>query len=211
MCDDCPVVARICWSCEAFAQMEPVSGSIDLRGRPGATTTAFSCLNCGQISISIFVNPSGSLPETLWVPSSPIGKEFTHVPEHIAGAADESHRCHSYGAYRAAVLLARSVVEATAKDKGVSQGSLVDKIDTMEARGLIRAIVKDAAHEIRFLGNEMAHGDFVEPVTEEESNEILELMGMVLNEVYQEPAKIEARRKARLAKKATPSASGQQG
>jgi hypothetical protein len=34
-------------------------------------------------------------------------------------------------AYRGAVILARSVIEATAEDKGMASGSLMSKIDAM--------------------------------------------------------------------------------
>jgi hypothetical protein len=74
-------------------------------------------------------------------------------------------------------MLSRSVVEATAKAKGVSVGNLIAKIDELAAQQLIRPIVQEAAHEIRHLGNDMAHGDFVDPVTREEAEETVGLMG----------------------------------
>jgi hypothetical protein len=36
--------------------------------------------------------------------------------------------------------------------------------------------VRDGAHEVRHLGNEMAHGDFVEPVDGEDAELVLQLM-----------------------------------
>ncbi|MEU3649471.1 DUF4145 domain-containing protein [Lentzea sp. NPDC034063] len=135
-----------------------------------------------------------------WVPAKGQPKPFDDVPEHIAAAASEAHQCHSIGAHRAAVQLARSVVEATAKEKGITTGQLVAKIDQMQAQGLLRAHITEAAHEIRHLGNEMAHGDFVQPVTDEESEEILGLMGEILHEVFQSPARVARRQQARLSR-----------
>ncbi len=86
--------------------------------------------------------------------------DFTDVPEHIRDAAQEAYRCRSINAHRAAVLLARSVVEATAKDKGIKKGPLDRKIDEMQRLGFIREDVRQGAHEVRYLGNDMAHGDF---------------------------------------------------
>jgi len=131
-----------------------------------------------------------------------VGKEFPDVPDRIAEAADEAHRCLSIKAYRAAVLLARSVIEATAKEKGITTGSLLSKIDEMFDRRLIREHVKDGAHEVRHLGNEMAHGDFVEPVREDEAELILVLMGEVLVEVFQSVARVQRARELRAAKAA---------
>lgn len=139
-----------------------------------------------------------------WFPEAAVGKDFPDVPEHIASVADEAHRCRSFDALRASVLMCRSVIEATAKDKGITTGSLVAKIDSMEKKGFIRPHIKDAAHEIRHLGNDMAHGDFVEEVEPEEADEILELMGEVLAEVFQSPARIARRQSARQAKTANP-------
>ncbi len=79
-------------------------------------------------------------------------------------------------------------------------GNLKAKIDEMFAKGLVRDLVKDAAHEIRFIGNETAHGDFIASITAEETDEVLELMTEVLEEVYQAPARLAARRAARQAR-----------
>jgi hypothetical protein len=127
------------------------------------------------------------------------------VPSHIGEAADEAYRCLSIKAYRAAALLARSVVEATAKEKGITKGNLVAKINELHKQQLIREYVKDAADEVRHLGNDMAHGDFVDTVEPEEADEALALMDEVLEEVFQSPARVMRARAARLAKKQTPS------
>jgi hypothetical protein len=135
-----------------------------------------------------------------WVPQIGVGKSFPDVPNHIAEAASEAHECQSIGAYRSAVLLGRSVIEATAKEKGITAGNLYQKIEQLAAQNFIRDHVKDEAHEIRHLGNDMAHGDFVEPVSSDDAEAVLLLMGEVLNEVFQGPAvaaKLRERRESR--------------
>jgi hypothetical protein len=122
------------------------------------------------------------------------GKEFPDVPRHIAETADEAYRCYSIRAYRAAVLLARSVIEATAKERGITSGSLLKKIDELFDKRLIREHVRDGAHEVRHLGNDMAHGDFVAPVEAEEASLILTLMSEVLEEVFQSVARVQRAR-----------------
>lgn len=78
------------------------------------------------------------------------------------------------------------------------------KIDQLAAQGLIRAAVSEQAHEIRHLGNSAAHGDLGDPVTAEDSEEVLHLMGEVLNEVWQSPARAARLAAARKAKKSNP-------
>ena len=47
--------------------------------------------------------------------------------------------------------------------------------------------MREAAHEIRFAGNEAAHGDLVETISVEEAAEVVELVDAILERVYHEP------------------------
>lgn len=178
-------------------------------------TAAYVCDECNFMSIALAGREGtagGSRTEhgawmdasqdLRWLPDQGAGRDFPDVPAHIAEAADEAHRCFSIGPYRGAVSLAWSVVEATAKEKGITSGKLVQKIGAMHEKGLVREHIKDGAHEVRHLGNDMAHGDFVAPVERVEAEEVLELMAELLHEVFQSPARVERRKQARLAKKA---------
>ncbi|NJP31464.1 DUF4145 domain-containing protein [Micromonospora sp. HSS6-12] len=136
-----------------------------------------------------------------WTPSASSNRGFLDVPEHIGAAASEAYRCAENNDLRAAVLLARSVIEATAKAKDIKKGSLADKIDEMHDQGFIREHIKEGAHEVRYLGNDMAHGDFVDPVDKEDADLVLALMSEVLSEVFQSPAKVARARAARDAKR----------
>lgn len=160
------------------------------------------------MTIMALASPDSRLVK-IW-PESPDGKAFPDVPDHIAQAADEAYRCFSINALRAATLLARSVIEATAKAKGITGGNLVKKIDDMQAAGFIRPDVAEGAHEVRYLGNDMAHGDFVQPVDADEAELALTLMAEVLEEVFQAPARIAGARAKRVAKKAGQAAVPQQ-
>lgn len=172
----------------------------------------FICDNCGRMAIAYGIalgdpNAVDGLARwewadrpVAWVPRIGVGREYPYVPKHIGAAASEAHACQSIGAHRAAVMLARAVIEATAKDKGITNGTLYKKIEKMHEHGLVSELVRDQAHEVRYLGNDMAHGDFVEPVSTEEADEILELMAEVLHAVFEMPAQLLRRKEARLAK-----------
>jgi hypothetical protein len=142
--------------------------------------------------------------DATWLPVKAVGRDFEDVPEHVAAAAKEAYECADVGAWRASVLLARAVLEATAKDKDISAGPLIAKIDALHAQNLIREHIRDGAHEIRLLGNDMAHGDFVAPVTAEDGEFVLTLMSEVLEEVFQSPARVQRRRLAREARTQDP-------
>lgn len=126
-----------------------------------------------------------------WVPKEGWYPAFPDVPDAIAEAASEAHACLSIGAARAAVALARAVVEAVAKDQGITNGSLQFKIDELSRRGLVRPVVREGAHEVRLDGNAVTHGDLIEqPMTRDEAADVLVLLDEVLGDVYQTPARI---------------------
>ncbi|MEV7144397.1 DUF4145 domain-containing protein [Streptomyces tauricus] len=166
---------------------------------------AFQCDNeeCKGLSIGradLYLG-NGSTQEVLsrniatadlkWTPSQVLRPKFPDVPEQIAATASEAHACLSIHAYRGAVALARAVVEATAKDKGIVKGPLVNKIDELSKAGHIREITRQLAHEIREGGNEIAHGDLAdESMPPQDAEAIVSLMDEILQEVYQGPAKM---------------------
>lgn len=199
----------VCWICKAttgHTRITPARriGAENAFGFPvRVSCAAFECQVCGGISVAIAPDQENGMllndqfdrltgDKFAWKPNPGSTLAYPDVPDHIAEAATEAYECGSEAHYRAAILLARAVIEATAKDKGIIKGNLCNKIDELANQNLIRPHIKDVAHGIRLFGNDMAHGDFVAPVSAEESRLIVELMGEILNEVYQSPAKLAA-------------------
>jgi hypothetical protein len=117
--------------------------------------------------------------------------EYPDVPDAIASAAREAHQALAALAPRASVMMARTTVESTAKDKGITRGNLQAKIDRLYTDGRISEDMKEAAHEVRFAGNEAAHGDILaESISVEDAQEIVDLMDAILERVYEGPAKV---------------------
>ncbi|WP_396657603.1 DUF4145 domain-containing protein [Microbacterium oxydans] len=119
-----------------------------------------------------------------WSPPFMGTVDTAFVPEGVAGFFKEAHDSFSIGAYRAVLLLVRSVIEATAKDHDVVTGSLVQKVNKLNDEGLIRRGTKDMAHTLRILGNDMAHGDIDEVPTQEDAKDALTIARFVLDDVY---------------------------
>ena len=196
------LVCPHCLSLATFTVVHRISGTAP--GEEGATSNgAIQCQNedCRRV-LGGFVNGHDGKGIIDWWPKHVGGKDFPDVPEHIGSTADEAHKCMSIGAHRGAIALARSVVEATAKHHKIEKGMLDKKIEQMAAKGIISSAMRQAADEIRFAGNEVAHGDLAEqPITAEDARDVLELMDAILTRVYQEPKQVErvrARRKERL-------------
>jgi hypothetical protein len=207
------MASRVCYRCGTKTHMTLVEGSGRIMQVPKTLnnwilSAAYTCDECQAMSIGqrrekVEVSPGPAEPRLeiagvqSWLPLHAAEIEFADVPEQVGGAASEAFKCHSVAAYRAACSLARSVIEATAKDKGITVSGIAPKIDAMVSQGLLRAHIAEAAHEVRHLGNEMAHGDFVLPVDEEDSALVMELMTDVLEEVYASPARVARAKEAR--------------
>lgn len=178
-------------------------------GRTTLTTTershvAARCGACGALSIAIVtglaakMNGNGAAEadrilrdsghSITWYPVSVLTKEFSDVPQHVARCATEAYTALGVGANIAAILMARTTIEATAKSQEITKGRLIAKIDEMAKQSLIRPALKTAAHAIRSIGNDMAHGDVEEPPTQQEAEDVLLLMSMILTEVFEAAA-----------------------
>lgn len=206
------MVNTVCWMCNANTghtrvgdarEVTSDAGIVSSNPRVRVICAAFECQVCRGMSIGVAGRNFDGLSENsaiaelrgddfAWKPSPQETHVYADVPLHIAEAATEAYESHVGKHYRAAILLARAVIEATAKEKGITNGNLKTKIDELASQSLIRPNIKEVAHGIRAFGNDMAHGDFVVPVAAEESNLVIELMGEILNEVFQAPAKLAA-------------------
>lgn len=184
-------------------------------------TGAYRCAHCGRMSLAYLDSSAsrlyssddralfGELEEsdrTRWLPRRGSAPTYPDVPEHIASAAVEAHECHSIGAHRSTVQMARAVIEATAKAKGITTGPLIAKIDQLDAQRIIRPTVAAGCHEVRHLGNDVAHGDFLTAVTAEEADEVMVLMDILLDDVFQAEARVSRMMTARQARSQRPPA-----
>jgi hypothetical protein len=169
---------------------------------PAESFTVFieQCDSCGMPICGAYPPDAEEGDEIAW-PTAVARTNYPDVPTEIAGAAREAHQALAALAPRASVVMARATLEATAKDKGITKGNLDSKIEQLTKAGLISEDMKEAAHEIRFAGNEAAHGDILaESISVGEATEIVDLMDAILERVYQEPAKVARVRASRLAR-----------
>jgi hypothetical protein len=209
-----------CPYCKRLTYMDYVEHSARIvEPREMRVEAAFQCANCKRFSVGglrhagfttdnigqafAFQLHEGASPGDIarvlignveyWEPIAPVGKSYDHLPADIAGPADEAYRCLSIEAHRAAVLMARSVIEATAKAKGITSRGIMTKINELAEKGYIRPLVAEAAHKVRELGNEMAHGDFAtSQITRVDAEDVLVLMDEILNDAFAVPNRLAA-------------------
>ena len=85
------------------------------------------------------------------------------TPEDIIKEFREAELCLAFGANRASSALFRSVLEKTLKANGYLKGTLAAKIDKAAADNVLTEARRKRAHnEIRVLGNDVLHDDWLE-------------------------------------------------
>lgn len=159
----------------------------------------FVCDECGYPSLAKCRRDEEesrfSLSEPLeWIPSKAEDHQFSDVPESVADAANEAYKCFSVQAYRASVIMARSVLEGIANEK-ISEPfkirkngekydkTLKEKINDMVTEGVISRGLGDKAAVITEMGNSSTHNVF-EEITESDAAGTLNFLELVIQEVY---------------------------
>jgi len=207
------MASRQCGQCGKESVLQIKTYSIQpewrLNKEISVVSAAFQCVYCNLLNLAHVTSyaDDSSLPRSSedsvdrymigrenvqWLPTRFEDHVFPDVPPPIASVASEAYTCFDANAFRGAVILARAVIEATAKHKKIGGRSLEAKIQGMADAGLLTKHVVAAADAIRDSGNAVAHGDFAEytiEVDEEEVSEVLDLMTLVLQEIFQSPAK----------------------
>lgn len=160
----------------------------------------FACNHCGAVSVGHahfsesdhrdqYESMARGLVSLHWLPNRSSAPVFEDTPPEIAAPAQEAYTAWDHEAYRAAILMARAVLEAICKNHDVTKGSLFAKIDTMKSEGHITEALRRSAHAVRDLGNDMAHGDFVKTdPTEEQAKQVLAIMRQFIEQLYEQPA-----------------------
>jgi hypothetical protein len=213
---------RTCWNCRVLSNMKlpqlraqylydngtrlmdcTFPKPEDWHGDEDDFFVVYVCANCGYPNIAHYLREESSLDEGVdhddpeeWIPAFSIGKEYSDVPETVANAASEAYECFSIGAYRAAVITARSVLEAIAtenisspaNDRGKDKG-LKEKLKNLVDEGIVSSQLGEYASAIKDIGDGSTHNIF-ESVTKDEASYILDFLDMIIDEVYQRNAKL---------------------
>lgn len=166
-------VAATCDTCQRFNTARGATELVvDSYEAPG--------IHPGNIAVAL----GAKMKDVKWSPPSMLEADTRFLPENVGAFLQEAHNTVAVGAYRGTLLLVRSVIEATAKDRGITKGNLLQKIDALREGEHIRSGTKDMAHALRILGNDMAHGDIAEAPTEEDAIDALTIAQFVLDDVY---------------------------
>lgn len=116
------------------------------------------CQECGNISLELRGNSgegfAADSPSILYPAQRSLS---TEIPNSLRREFEEAQACFDAKAYKAAVVMVRSVLEGACQDNGVEAWPLVKGLERMRESGLIDGTISEWAHALRILGNEGAH------------------------------------------------------
>jgi len=131
-------------------------------------------------------------------PKSAFPLEKKAFPEPILNDYNEALKCFEVGAFKAAAVICRRVLQYSVEDKGGEGKDLLEKINDLDHKGVITKDIRTWAHQIRMFGKYGAHPfeeklDFVD---DKEAEVCLEFLKNYLHYVYEMPRQvIETQRK----------------
>ncbi|MDB4959069.1 MAG: hypothetical protein JWO36_6638 [Myxococcales bacterium] len=170
--------------------------------RKGDATHSSFVVGCGDCEcISLVVaehHASGGIPPKGDNPAFvyPVARSDyapSGVPESMARDFREAFECRSAGYLLGAALVGRRVLQAAVRSVVTERSTLYAEIQAV-APDRFTPTLRDAAHQVRLVGNEAAHPDeiaFVD-VTVENVDELLGYTGEVLHALFVMPARVAA-------------------
>jgi hypothetical protein len=171
--------------------------------------TSMVCRNCNQPIIVIEEEYIGEKPKLknkeggfikyvghFWWPLENV-KVNDKYPLNIRKVFSEAIICFYSNCFSASAVMSRRTIEAIAKDKGFSEGNLIDKIKSMKEKGVLQQALADWANEVRLIGNQGAHFDPINKVEEADAKQIIEFIEELIKYIYILPNELEEKRRKR--------------
>lgn len=167
---------------------------------PYVMEEAWTCVVCDKTMIRLLIfdegeNQGREPTETrLIYPDRAPRMLPLEAPEDVSSLFREASLAENAGALRGAAGLYRAAAEALVKDQGIIEGTLMNKIEKLGAKG-VEADVVDALHEARILGNWSLHEGLEFAL--DEVGDVADLLLDVVHELYVIPAQRLALKEAR--------------
>ncbi|KNH15995.1 hypothetical protein ACU18_15405 [Arthrobacter sp. ZBG10] len=129
-----------------------------------------------------------------WWPAPGAGILDPQVNESVASAYDEGMRSLTVGAFRAAAVMFRSALHLFVKDKGSAKAQnerhLKSALKHMKNDGDLHRSLWDWADHLNQLGNEGAHPEDYDDVTEAEATGLDKFVRHLIRHEYEMPAQL---------------------
>jgi len=114
-----------------------------------------------------------------------------HWPETVGRFWIQARRKLTDENWDAAVMMARSSLQAALREQNAEGRNLKQEIDDLAKKGILPLIIQDWAHNVRELGNESAHPKSDQEATDpKDAKDIVNFLDFLLEYLYTLPKKI---------------------
>lgn len=184
------------WSTEHHAVKRKPNGRKELN---------FDTLKCGNCSGYVMV---------LWSTSEYPGSQTLHDyhvlpwplkyrgsdnwPDAVRRHWKQAHDNLKSENYEAAVVMARSALQAVTRSQGAQGRDLYGEIEDLATKGILPKVIQEWSHEVRLLARPAAHPQPDEEETNaDDARDIVKFLDYLLEYVYDVPARIQTYRDRR--------------
>jgi hypothetical protein len=120
-------------------------------------------------------------------------KPWEELPDELRADHAEAWSCYLAGQYRAATLVARGVLQRAVRLMTKVRGSLKEELDALSSEGTITKQLRLAADEVRLTGNDAAHPEELQLISESEAADSLAFLDDFLQTTIVLPQRQKAR------------------
>jgi hypothetical protein len=110
-----------------------------------------------------------------------------NLPPHCQQTLKEAIACHGAGAYRAAAMMVRRLLEEICQDNAATGNNLHDRLAALKNLVVLPLPLFEAMGELKALGNDAAHieAKAYDNIGREEAEDSIELAKEILKALYQ--------------------------
>lgn len=164
----------------------------------GLAATLRSCPNIKCKGIVLVIDHNGSVVEV--EPPQLLDFSLDNLPDECQETLKEAISCHAAGAYRAAAMMVRRLLEEICKDNKAEGKDLHQKLEALKTSLLLPHALIDAMGELKALGNDAAHIEAraYDNIGREEAEDSIELAKEILKALYQLKALTERLQKRKM-------------
>jgi hypothetical protein len=151
------------------------------------------CQNCtGYVMAFWSAARSGMIHDSIVFPTpTVVTRAPDEWPQDVGANWVEAHRSLFGENWRAAVMMARSALQAAMRQQGATGKTLKGEIDDLAAKEILPPVMKDWSTEIRELGNDVAHPDPGQrPLSRKDAQDIVEFLDYLLEYLYTLPHRV---------------------
>jgi hypothetical protein len=110
-----------------------------------------------------------------------------NLPPPVLSTLTEAVACHAAGAYRAAAMMVRRLLEEICELNGIEGPNLHQRLEGLKQKIVLPQALFDAMHELKALGNDATHikAKAYDNIGKEEASDSIELAKEILKALYQ--------------------------